>query len=400
MPARTEAFLEAARRAGRLGELVPIGVYTGPERDHPVSGIAQDPCNYSGNCMLGCVLHSKNTLDLNYIPLARNNGAAVFPLHEVDRIEPLEEQGYRVHFKQLDPTRPLRRESGSVRGATVIVAGGTLGSAELLLRCRDIYKTLPNLSPTLGQRFSGNGDMLLGFTAGANHTIDPGRGPSITAGADFSTQNNTIYIEDPGFPDPFMWMLEGAIPTTNRVRNILRALKSYVLDAIGVGNGRIAFEADRLFRGGATTNMLPYLGMGTDAANGRIRLKKGSLDISWNPAKSKAMFREMERGLKELSRGLDGKYLPSLLWKWPFRKLLTAHPLGGCCMGDDPVGSVVNEDGEVWAYPGLYVADAGIIPSALAVNPSLTISALAERIAYKMIHQQEIDQGGAPPSDR
>ena len=146
--------------------------------------------------------------------------------------------------------------------------------------------------------------------------------------------------------------------------------------------------------------MLPYLGMGTDAANGRIRLKKGSLDISWNPAKSKAMFREMERGLKELSRGLDGKYLPSLLWKWPFRKLLTAHPLGGCCMGDDPVGSVVNEDGEVWAYPGLYVADAGIIPSALAVNPSLTISALAERIAYKMIHQQEIDQGGAPPSDR
>jgi cholesterol oxidase len=104
------------------------------------------------------------------------------------------------------------------------------------------------------------------------------------------------------------------------------------------------------------------------------------------------MFCEMEEALKRLSRGLDGKYLPSLLWKWPLRKLLTAHPLGGCCMGSSPETSVVNEDGEVWGCPGLYVADAAAIPSALAVNPSLTISALAERVAFKMVHQREMEE--------
>jgi cholesterol oxidase len=93
------------------------------------------------------------------------------------------------------------------------------------------------------------------------------------------------------------------------------------------------------------------------------------------------MFAEMEKGLKELSKGIGGKYMPSVLWGWPFRKLLTAHPLGGCVMSDDPAQGVVNEFGEVWNYPGLYVSDGSIIPTALSVNPSATISALSERIA-------------------
>jgi cholesterol oxidase len=103
------------------------------------------------------------------------------------------------------------------------------------------------------------------------------------------------------------------------------------------------------------------------------------------------MFREMEAAMKELSRAAGGKYLTSILWKWPFRRLLTAHPLGGCAMGDDPASSVVNDSGEAWTYPGLYISDGSIIPGALAVNPSLTISALAERSAFRMIHGRKID---------
>src|SRR5215475_5350790 len=79
--------------------------------------------------------------------------------------------------------------------------------------------------------------------------------------------------------------------------------------------------------------------------------------------------------------GIAGKYETSLLWRWPLRKLLTAHPLGGCAMSDDPADGVVNEFGEVWNYPNLFVADGSIIPTALSVNPSATISALSERIA-------------------
>jgi len=93
------------------------------------------------------------------------------------------------------------------------------------------------------------------------------------------------------------------------------------------------------------------------------------------------MFSEMEKTLKELSRAIGGDYMPSVLWGWPWRKLLTAHPLGGCVMSDDPKEGVVNEFGEVWNYPNLYVSDGSIIPTALSVNPSATISALSERIA-------------------
>ena len=144
------------------------------------------------------------------------------------------------------------------------------------------------------------------------------------------------------------------------------------------------------FEGGFTTRFLPYLGIGTDAADGRIQLRNTQLDIVWNVGKSRAMFRQMEQALKALSRGIGGQYWNSILWMWPFRKLLTAHPLGGCVMGDDPTTSVVKPTGEVWGYDGLYVVDGSVIPTALGVNPSMTIGALAERSAFWMIHGREM----------
>jgi len=111
------------------------------------------------------------------------------------------------------------------------------------------------------------------------------------------------------------------------------------------------------------------------------------------------MFQEMEEGFKELCTGLGGDYLRSLLWNWPLRRLLTAHPLGGCAMSDSPDAGVVNDRGEVWGHPGLFVADGAIIPSALTVNPSMTITALAERVAYWMIHGSELAGSATPPAN-
>jgi cholesterol oxidase len=393
LPSRTEAFLYAAKAAGgKDPDLVPIAVYAGPddERNNPHSGIPQTACNYQGNCMLGCDIHAKNTLDLNYLPVAEKHGARVRPLHQVVKIEPLDDQGYLVHFEQPDTGK-----RGAVIGKTVIVSAGTLGSSELLLRCRDVHKSLPKISRALGTRFSGNGDFILAGTLKADREIDPSQGPSITAGADFSTAKHRIFIEDLGYPNPFMWLLEGMLPTSSRVVSLLKAVWTYILAALGLGDGstRISFEAERLFGGGFTSKFLPYLGMGTDAADGRLKLKDDSIDIDWNPRNSMAMFKEMEAAMKRLSHGVNGKYLTNLLWAWPFRKLLTAHPLGGCVMGDDPTTSVVNDRGEVWGYPNLYVADGSVIPSALSVNPSMTISALSERIAFWMIHGREMKAG-------
>src|SRR5215471_11927212 len=134
--------------------------------------------------MLGCDLHAKNTLDLNYLPLAEKHGAEVYPLHVVDRIEPSGDNGYRVSFDRLDPAHPNRSERGSVMGRQLILAAGTLGTSELLLRAKQVHRTLPNLSRALGTRFSGNGDFILAGTFEADREVDPGRGPSITAGAD------------------------------------------------------------------------------------------------------------------------------------------------------------------------------------------------------------------------
>jgi cholesterol oxidase len=278
--------------------------------------------------MLGCDLHAKNTLDLNYISVADGNGADVFPLHQVHKIEPLRDQGYQVHFERFDVTDPARSTPGSVTGRKVILAAGTLGTNELLLRCRDVYGTLPNISTTLGTRFSGNGDFLLAGTMDTDRDIDPGRGPSITIGADFSTENNRIFIEDLGFPEAFMWLMEGIIPNSNHFANIFKAAGTYVLDTLGLGRGRVDFEVNRLCRGGATTRFLPYLGIGTDAADGRLTLKEESINVEWSHRRSKQMFNEIEESLRQLSRALHGRYVTSRLWSWPLRKLLTAHPLG------------------------------------------------------------------------
>ena len=344
LPLRTEAFFAAARRAGKTPELVNIAVYTGPDRNNPHGDVPQSACVYSGNCMLGCHVHAKNTLDLNYIPLAEKHGAHVLPLHQVDKIVPEPDGRYRVHFRRFEESQPGRWEQGSVVSRQVIISAGSLGSSELLLQCRDVHKTLPGLSRALGTRFSGNGDFILAGTLDANCEVDPGCGPSITAFADFSTPRNRITIEDLGFPDPMFWFLEGAMPTENRLRNLVLFLKTYLLRSLGIGgkSSRVSDGIEAMLAGGRTTRFLPYLGMGSDASDGRLRLRDGAIDIEWSLRSSRRLFQEIEQAMKELSHGLQGRYVTSLLWRWPMRKLLTAHPLGGCIMGDSIDAGVVN----------------------------------------------------------
>jgi cholesterol oxidase len=388
LPRRTDAFAAAAVAAGRTPERVPIAVHIGPAGKNRHSGVFQEPCDYAGDCLFGCRTHSKNTLDITYIPMAETrHGLEVFPLHAVTGIEPAPSGRYRVQFARLDADRPGISEPGSVVGERVVIAAGSLGSTQLLLKCRDVHKSLPNLPAALGTRFSGNGDMLFAGTLGANRVVEPGEGPSITIGADFSRKGSRhrIYIEDLGFPNPFLWLLEGTLPSASRARGLLHAAGSYVGAALGVHRrtSRVGFEADNLFAGNRTEHLLPYLGMGSDAGDGVLKLDAdGEIDLDWDPAASMEMFLEMEEGFKEPSAGLGGTYLRSLLWNWPFRRLLTAHPLGGCVMSDSPETGVVNDRGEIWGHPGLYVVDGAIVPSALTVNPSMTITALAERAAY------------------
>jgi len=160
----------------------------------------------------------------------------------------------------------------------------------------------------------------------------------------------------------------------------------------GIGRGSRVHGGLDVFLGGArTTNFLPYLGMGTDAGNGELVLHGDRIDVKWNNRQSRRMFKAMERAMVGISEAAGGRYSPGPLWLWPIRKLLTAHPLGGCIMGNDPAKSVVDHRGQVWDYPGLYVCDGAVISTALAVNPSLTIAALAERTAQWMLHDRDLE---------
>lgn len=398
LPRRTEAFAAAAAAAGRNAERVPIAVHIGPAGENRHSGVFQEPCDYAGDCLLGCRTHSKNTLDLTYLAMAeRKHGLEIYPLHSADHVAPAA-NGYRVHFTRLDPDRPGKGEPGSVAGKQVVVSAGSLGSTQLLLRSRDRSRTLPNLPASLGRRFSSNGDMLFSGTLGADRVIDPGDGPSITIGADFSRKGSRhrVFIEDLGYPNPFLWLLEGTLPSTSRSLGLVRAATSYLGAAIGLhrkDHSRIGFESDNLFAGNRTDRFMPYLGMGTDAGDGVLSLDDhGEIDLAWDPAGSMEMFLEMEQGFRELTKGLGGDYLQSFLWHWPFRRLLTAHPLGGCVMSDRAEDGVVNDRGEVWGHPGLFVVDGAIIPGPLSVNPSMTITALSERVAQWMIHGKELGE--------
>ncbi len=388
LPLRTQAFLKAVKDCSAEPELLDIAVYTGDgARD------GQSACIYCGSCLLGCQVNAKNTLDLNYISVAEQHQAEVFPLHSVEYIEP-NGHSFKVHVIRSNPDNQKATESVTVTARTVVVAAGTLGSNELLLKCRDVYKTLPALSPALGKGFSGNGDFLLAGTLYHDKIIDPSSGPSITAGVAFASEGQYIYIEDLGFPDPLLWYINGSIPTGQRWRQGLLFAWNYVLSSLGLSDKtRMDIEINRLFRGGATTRFLPYLGMGTDAANGVLSLDQDNcVVLHWNNAESRPMFDRMENHLRQISRVSGGKYVRSFLWDWPFRKLLTAHPLGGCAVSTRPQEGVVDELGQVWNYPNLYVSDGSIIPTALAVNPSATISAMAERIAFHMVHGREMEQ--------
>src|SRR5690606_37507020 len=124
------------------------------------------------------------TLDLNYIPLAEQHGAVVKPLHLVQRITPLHsEQGYRVDFNVIDIDKQ-KLIPGFLNAKKVIVAAGTMGTNELLLRCRDQYGTLPNISRVLGTGWSSNGDFLTP-TVYRNRAVSPTHGPTITCAIDF-----------------------------------------------------------------------------------------------------------------------------------------------------------------------------------------------------------------------
>jgi cholesterol oxidase len=375
LPVKGEAFITAAKNCRRRKgdpHYVPIAVNTSRDPVMTPAGIPQTRCVYCGECLIGCPpsqsfdgnVNARALLTLNYLAVARNTGnAQIFPLHRVDVIRKARE-GFKIDITVLD--REEGGHKGSVRAKQVVLGAGTLGSTEILLKSKEAG-TLRRLSKKLGYYFSGNGDFLIPKTVNTPQDLQPTSGPSITAGADFSTKDLKIFIEELGII-PFMEAVLGTRKNTPSTKR----------------------------------HELGYLGMGSDAANGHLRLHKGRVRLYWDPTDSLPLYKELIVCLREMSQQLGGNYdNPSNYNPVTGAGLITAHPLGGCVMADSVDAGVVNPQGEVYGVPGLFVADGAIIPTALATNPSYTISALAERVAFWMLHGREmIDGDGDTPANK
>ena len=393
--------------AEHLGEkcfLTPINVtFETPESGVNHVGVPQKACNDCGDCVTGCNYSAKNTTQMNYLPDAWNHGAEIFCEIDVLSVRRVGER-WLVLVRPLNVGRDLFDAPPIHIFADIVVLGaGALGSTEILLRSAEGGL---GVSRILGQRFTGNGDVL-GFSYNGDNPIDAfgmgttnpvgndPPGPCITAFID-ARENRPLeqgtITEDGTIPGAIgrfaadMMATEAAVQHKNLHVDVATALK------------REARELDSVVRGphhGAANHSQTFLVMAHDGDDGRMELENGNLRIHWPSVGKRPIFEEITGTLAKATETNHGMYLRNPIWNKLFgQPLLTVHPLGGCCMGDNAQTGVVNHKGQVFdgvdaksVYNGLYVMDGSILPMSVGINPLLTISAVAERCADLAIRQ-------------
>ena len=340
-------------------------------RGRNAHGVDQGTCVHCGNCCIGCPVQAKNTLDLNYLARARREGAEIRPLHLVSHVSALD-RGYRVHFDRLEDGVAA---PGRVVADEVYLAAGSLGTTEILLRSRDVFKTLGRLSAQLGKGWSANGDFLtLAFYR--DRSISATRGPTVSAALSFldgSIDGQRFFVEDGGFPDLIGRAMQEVVERNPRLSSIFPAL--------GKSPGKTSLQH----------LVMPWLGQAMDASDGTLRITRGNapkgrwkLDLDWNPESSRRAMDAQIAVHRRLSKATGGMHVVPPSWSFA-RYSISPHPLGGARMADSATDGVVDQWGEVFGHPGLYVVDGAAIPRPIGLNPSRTIAALAERIAARRL---------------
>jgi cholesterol oxidase len=360
-------------------------------------GVRQNACTLCGDCCSGCNYGAKNTVLMNYLPDAYSHGAHIFTEVAVQSVRRCEGK-WRVAFDVLfdGGERSPGVLSRVVTADVVVLAAGTLGSAQILLRSRELG--LP-VSGRLGQGFSGNGDVLA-FAYGADCSVRgvglggqvPNRGnavgPAITGLIDLRGPGpdlgNALIIEDGSIPGALASVIPIALCAA--VEGIPEDGVARLRELAGIPFGS---------HHGPVGRTLTYLVMSTDDSGGRIALENDRIQVVWPEVGEQPAFSRDNQILARATEALHGTETPDPLWAWTNgRSLITVHPLGGCVMADDAATGVVDHKGQVFdpdsggLHDGLYVCDGSVIPCALDANPSLTISAIAERTAAILLEDR------------
>jgi cholesterol oxidase len=372
----------------------PVGVLFADPRTPPGTVVA-DPffggagperatCVSCGSCMTGCRYGAKNTLDRNYLYLAEQGGAHVHPLTTATIVRPSADGGYEVetHRTGRSPRRRANRRTFTAR--QVVFAAGTFNTQKLLHRMRDTA-ALPNLSPRLGLLTRTNSEAILCAKAPKVTDIDYTEGVAITSS--FHPDEHT-HIEPVryGKGSNLMGMLMTALTDGDkpypRFLAWLGQLVCHPRQLSWFSVRRWSEKSIILLVMQTLDNSITVTGRST---LGRFRLSSGKghgePNPTWIPAGNEATRRVAEK-IDGIAGGSVGEIanIP-----------MTAHFIGGCAIGDSPDTGVIDPWHRVYGHPGLHVVDGSAISANLGVNPSLTITAQAERAMSYWPNRSETD---------
>ncbi|MCK6681433.1 MAG: GMC family oxidoreductase [Thermoanaerobaculia bacterium] len=385
-----EVIREVGRQIGREDgyEATNVAVFFGREgKDDRPGDTVPDPyfggdgpertaCTRCGGCMVGCRHGAKNTLDKNYLYLAEKRGLKIQADTEVTWVKPLAGGGYELTTRELNSPFPAFRRKSKTTARNVIFSGGALGSVKLLLQLKESPDGLPGLSARLGDFVRTNSEVLVGVLTTKDEDLSQGVAiGSILHTDEHSHLEPVRYPKGSGFFRPLMLPFApgDSIPArfasalARVIRNPVKSLKAFfitefakrtmILLYMRTVDGHIKFRLGRSWRTG-------YL-RGLDSQTG-----EGPAAKAWTP--------EANDLTERVSKILDG-YPLSLLTETLLGIPTTAHILGGCPMGESPEKGVIDHRHRVFGYDGLYVIDGAAMSANPGVNPSLTITALAER---------------------
>ncbi len=364
---------------GEEGELVSDPYFGGEGPD-------RQGCIHCGACMVGCRYNAKNTLDKNYLYFAEKQGAQVQAEAEVTDIRPLPERaedGARYEIRYHRTTAWLVKPGRRVRARNVIVSAGAIGTNRLLIKCRDVSRSLPHVSPRLGEMVRTNSEALTGVTV-RHDEVDYSKGITITS---IVQVDEVTQIEPVRYPDgsSFLSKILAAPLIDADDRIPLRILKTLWRTI----SRPIDFLWFKIFLGWARRSTI-LLTMQTVDNLMRVRLGRSLFTLfrrdlvcerdEERPIRAVVEIAHRVTGmLSEMVSGIPQGMINESLLNIPS----TAHFMGGVPFGRSAESGVIDLNCEVFNYPGLYVVDGSVMPANPGVNPSLTIAALAE---YAMSH--------------
>jgi cholesterol oxidase len=331
-------------------------------------------CTFCGACMTGCRVGAKNTLDKNYLYLAEKHGAEVAPETEVTAIRPRHAGGYRIETK----TTFDKTHAAEVTADRVILAGGVMGTMPLLLQMKEDPEGLPRLSDRVGDFVRSNSEALFGVVSPEKDT-DFSKGVAITSilhTDDHSHIEPVRYGAGSGF---FRTLLAPHAPGPTVLARMWGAFTAFAR--------RPVLWLRALFVKDLAKQSQVLLYMRTIEGTLRMRLgrevrtgfRRGLVTEVDDPSQAPSAFMEEATELAEKFAEKVNGVPTTLMTETLLGVPSTAHILGGACMGASAETGVINAKHEVFNYPGLYVIDGSAISANPGVNPSLTITTLAER---------------------